>query len=52
MIDMTDIELCHFGEQFPPDIIINEILKINKKSLFMFPIYCFNDILFYLNNCN
>jgi hypothetical protein len=45
---MNDIDLCHFGDCCAPNIIINDILKIKKKKLFMLGHYNFNDILNYL----
>jgi len=49
---MSKIDLCHFGEFCEPGIIINDILEINKKNLFMLGIYEFNNILTYLNDAN
>ena len=49
---MTSIELCHLGEHCAPGILINDILKIKKKTLFMLGTYTFNNILRYLYDCN
>jgi hypothetical protein len=46
------IDLCHLGNACAPGILINEILKIKKKTLFMLAIYHFNDIITYLNDNN
>lgn len=48
-----DIELYHFGDfTCSTGIIINDILNIKKKDIFMLGGYYFNDILFYLNDNN
>ena len=44
------VELCHLGDNCAPGIIINDILHIRQKCLFMLGLYNFNDILFYLND--
>lgn len=44
------MDLIHFGEQCAPGIIIDEILKIKKKDLFMYAIYDFNSMLQYLKD--
>jgi hypothetical protein len=49
---MYNIDLCHFGNNCAPGIIIDELLNIKKKTLFMLAIYHFNDILYYLNDNN
>lgn len=49
---MTKIDVIHFGELCEPNIIINDILKINKKNLFMLGIFGFNNILDYLIDGN
>ncbi len=46
------MELCHFGENCAPGIIINDILKINTKQLFMLGTYPLNNILSYLKDGN
>jgi len=46
---MSNIELCHLGDDCAPGIIINDILHRDKKHLFMLGVYKFNDILFYLD---
>lgn len=46
------VDLCHFGEDCAPEIIINHILKQSDKQLFMLGIYPLNNILTYLNDCN
>ena len=47
-----EINLIHFGDQCAPGIIIEDILKIKKKQLFMLGIYKFNDIIKYLQDNN
>ena len=49
---MNEIELLHFGDECTPHIIINDILKQRKKTLFMLGHYSFNDILNYINDNN
>ena len=46
------IDLCHLGDACAPGIIINHILNIKKKTLFMLAVYHFNDIITYLNDNN
>ena len=46
------VELYHFGDQCAPGIIIDDILKINKKTLFMLGFYSFNNILYFLQDNN
>jgi aromatic ring-cleaving dioxygenase len=46
------VDLCHFGENSAPGIIINDILKDKKYKLFMLGVYNFNDILSYLKDGN
>ena len=45
-----DIELIHFGDDCASGIIINDILKIKKKQLFMLGIFEFNQILNFIEN--
>ena len=45
-------ELCHFGQACGSGIIINDILKIKKKELFMLGIYPLNSIIPYLKSKN
>lgn len=47
---MYNLDLCHLGNQCAPGIIIDDILNIRKKTLFMLGIYHFNDILEFLKN--
>jgi hypothetical protein len=49
---MSNIELCHLGDDCVPGIIIDDILDKHKKCLFMLGVFKFNDILFYLNDNN
>ena len=49
---MYNLDLCHFGNQCAPGILIDDILNIHKKTLFMLGIFRFNDILHYLNENN
>lgn len=49
---MSNIELCHLGDDCALGIIIDDILQRHKKMLFMLGVFKFNDILFYLNNNN
>jgi hypothetical protein len=49
---MYKVDLCHLGDACAPGIIIDEILNIRKKTLFMLGIYKFNDILNYLTEGN
>ena len=51
-IYMANIELCHFGDHCEPGILIDDILKLKKKGLFMLGVYEFNNILSYLNENN
>jgi len=46
------LDLCHLGDDCAPGIIIDDILKQNKKHLFMLGVYPFNNILLYLKDCN
>jgi len=46
------VDLCHFGEDCAPGIIINDILNQKDKLLFMLGNYRLNDILFYLKDGN
>ena len=47
---MYQIELYHLGDQCAPGIIIDDILNIHNKTLFMLGVYKFNDIIKYLND--
>ena len=47
---MYNLDLCHLGNQCAPGIIIDDILNIRKKTLFMLGIYHFNDILNFLKD--
>jgi hypothetical protein len=47
-----NVELCHFGDDCAPGIIIDDILNIHKKQLFMLGYYNLNDILSYLMDNN
>lgn len=49
-MNKNEINLIHFGDQCAPGIIINDILKIKKKQLFMLGLYEFNDIIKYLQD--
>lgn len=49
---MYNIDLCHLGDNCGPGILIDDILNIHKKCLFMLGIYEFNNILTYLNDNN
>lgn len=49
---MENLELCHFGDQCAPGIIMDDILNIRKKHLFMLGIFKFNDILKFLKENN
>lgn len=49
---MYDLDLCHLGNQCGPGIIIDDILNIRKKTLFMLGIYGFNNILNFLKEAN
>ena len=49
---MNNIELCHLGDNCLTGVIIDEILNIHKKYLFMIGMYNFNDIINYLNDNN
>ena len=49
---MNNIDLVHLGDFCEPGIIIDEILNINKKHLFMLGGYNFNNILHFLNDNN
>ena len=49
-MNKIEINLIHFGDQCASGIIINDILKIKKKQLFMLGIYNFNDIIKYLQD--
>jgi len=51
-MDTTKFNLIHFGDNCAPGILINDILKIKKKQLFMLGVYPFNDILKYLQKNN
>lgn len=42
----------HFGDRCQPGIIIDDILNIREKKLFMLGIFNFNNIIDYLNNGN
>ena len=48
MYNTYNVDLFHFGDNCAPGIIIDDILNIHKKQLFMLAIYKFNDILDYL----
>lgn len=48
----SEINLIHFGNNCAPGIIIQDILKIRKKQLFMLGYYVFNDIIKYLQDDN
>jgi hypothetical protein len=45
-----NISLCHFGDNCAPGILIDDILKQNKKFPFMLGGYDFNNILNFLND--
>lgn len=47
-----NISLCHFGDNCAPGILIDDILKQNKKLLFMLGGYDFNNILNFLIDNN
>uniref|UniRef100_A0A6C0LCY7 Papain-like cysteine peptidase n=1 Tax=viral metagenome TaxID=1070528 RepID=A0A6C0LCY7_9ZZZZ len=47
---MYNLDLCHLGNQCAPGIIIDDILNVRKKTLFMLGIYHFNDILEFLKD--
>jgi len=47
---MYKIDLCHLGNNCEPGIIIDKILTINKKTLFMLGMYHFNNIISYLKD--
>lgn len=47
---MTRLDLCHLGEQCGPGIIIDDILNIHKKCLFMLGVYEFNYIVNFLQD--
>lgn len=49
---MYDLDLCHLGDKCAPGIIIDDILNIRKKCLFMLGKYSFNKILNYLQDDN
>ena len=49
-MNKTEINLIHFGDHCAPGIIINDILKVNKKQLFILVIYEFNYIIKYLQD--
>ena len=49
-MNKIEINLIHFGDRCAPGIIINDILKIKKKQLFMLGIYEFNNIIKYLQD--
>ena len=49
---MYIVDLCHFGDQCAPGIIIDDILKQQIKTLFMLGLYSFNNILSYLKDGN
>ena len=51
-MNITKLNLIHFGDNCAPGILINDILKIKKKQLFMLGVYPFNDILKYLQKNN
>jgi len=44
------IDLVHLGDNCAPGIIINDILNIRKKTLFMLGMYPLNNIITYLND--
>ena len=48
---MYEIDLFHLGDNCAPGIIIDDILHIKKKCLFMLGNFDFNDIENYLRNC-
>jgi hypothetical protein len=47
---MYKIDLCHLGNNCEPGILIDKILKNNKKTLFMLGVYGFNNIIPYLKD--
>jgi hypothetical protein len=47
---MYSLNLYHLGDNCEPGIIINDILNIKTKTLFMLGVYRFNDIICYLND--
>jgi len=47
---MYNVDLCHLGDACASGIIIDEILNIRKKTLFMLGMYQFNNILKYLHD--
>lgn len=49
---MYQLDLCHLGDHCAPGIIIDDILNIHKKTLFMLGVYTFNDIVNFLNDNN
>lgn len=49
---MYKIDLCHIGDNCEPGMLIDSILSINKKCLFMLGIYELNNIIKYLNDNN
>jgi len=46
------VELLHFGAECEPGIIISDVLRLKRKTLFMAGRYSFNSILDYLNDAN
>lgn len=47
---MYSVDLCHLGEHCMPSVIIDDILGIKKKTLFMFGRYRLKDINIYLQD--
>ena len=47
---MYSLNLYHLGDHCEPGIIINDILNIKTKTLFMLGVYSFNNIISYLND--
>ena len=45
---MYSVDLCHLGDNCEPGILINDILNIDKKTLFMLALYGFNNIVNYV----
>lgn len=49
---MYQVDLCHLGDRCQPGILIDDILNIHQKSLFMLGEYPLNTIIQYLNDKN
>uniref|UniRef100_A0A6C0BB20 Papain-like cysteine peptidase n=1 Tax=viral metagenome TaxID=1070528 RepID=A0A6C0BB20_9ZZZZ len=49
---MYKIDLCHLGDNCEPGMLIDSILNINRKCLFMLGIYELNNIIKYLYDNN